>query len=129
MKSIYFIISQFDLKLGFQSWGWKNKLEDNELNTHISATWTSSNNNRYPIKGLIIIQTPIDNTKDIALTWFIILFNGWNLKEPFSTSHDSTLGSFGGFTINSILPNLNVFCSNLSILNKIASKQGQYLIE
>ncbi|KAG0605813.1 hypothetical protein M758_9G089500 [Ceratodon purpureus] len=126
-KPITLIIQQFD-STGPGSWGWKNGLTESKLSADVGATCTTLGKNGFPEKGLIIVQTPIDNTVDTAVTWFTVLFNGWSKDTPFNATLDHTPGTFGGFVTNATSPNLKSFCSHPGALNRVAAKQGQYVL-
>lgn len=129
MKPITLIITSIqDIKNGPGSWGWQNGLTDSKLGAEVGALCTTSGKDGFPEKGLVIAQTPIDNTITTAVTWFTILFNGWSKDTPPKATLDRTPGSFGGFVTNATVTNLKTFCSHPGSLNRIATKQGQYVL-
>jgi hypothetical protein len=124
------IIQQFSDSdtTGPGSWGWKNGLTESKFSADVGATCTTLGKNGFPEKGLIVVQTPIDNTINTAITWFTVLFNGWSKDTPFNATLDHTPGTFGGFVTNVTAPNLKTFCSHPGSLNRVAANQGQYVL-
>jgi len=113
---------------GLGSWGWSNGVIDSKLDANIGAFCTTLGKDGFPVKGIVVAQTPIDDAVSTAIMWFTILFNGWSKDTPPKATLDHTLGSFGGFVTNTTIANLKTFCSHPTSLNSIAAKQGQYVL-
>nr|PNR62008.1 hypothetical protein PHYPA_000432 [Physcomitrium patens] len=130
VKPIMVLIQQFDPPpgKGLGKWGWRNVLEDSKLAAKVGATCTTSNESGYPERGMVIVQTPINNTTSNAVAWFTVLFNGWSQTTPFHATLDSTPGTFGGFVTDSTLPDLNTFCLHPSSLARRANRQGLHYV-
>lgn len=127
-KPINMIISQF--KGGSNDWSMSNNAiaDNNQQGFNVSATCMTLGQNGFPIKGLIIAQSPID-TLNTVVTWFTMFFDGWTLEKPFIASIDVTPNSYGAFLTNtSTMPNLNKFCTHPTGLTSIAKKQGQFIL-